>query len=289
MKKIYYGILAAIAILVCWQIAVFITGKTCPDADSKPMEREMSPITVVSPDQKKHHIWFDDFTGEKLNSDFWRIHTGGQGWGNNELQYYTDKAENCYIENGCLVIKAIKEKYQEYGYTSARISTKGKVKLSGGRIDIKARLVKVKGLFAAFWLLPVNDTYGNYKKNSEIDIMEMIGENPKKIYGVAHYSFNKKYKAYGKYTSKTMDYSQDFHLYSLEWTRERLTWLIDDKEYYSFNYMTEFSPDYQPFHQDFYLVINLAVGGDWPGFEIEDSALPAKMLIDYIKYDEQVE
>lgn len=185
-----------------------------------------------------------------------------------------------------MVIRAVKEDYEGNAYTSARISTRGKVSFTWGRIEIKAKLVKGKGLFPAFWLVPVNNTFGNYKKNGEIDIMEMLGQQPNTIYGVAHYSFNKKNRSYGKFVSKNLDFSQEFHIYSLEWTPERLTWLIDNTPFYSFNHQAEFPSSYQPFQQPFFLVINLAVGGDWPGTQIDDSALPAEMEIAYVKYYE---
>jgi beta-glucanase (GH16 family) len=229
-------------------------------------------------------VWYDEFNGTKLNKEYWSFQSGGDGWGNNELQYYTDRKENCYVENGKLIIRAMNESFENNQFTSARIMTKGKVDFLYGRIDIKARLPKGKGLLPAFWLLSSEDNYQDRRKNGEIDIMEMLGANPKVIYAVAHYSLNEEYKSWGKYENNSIDFSKDFHIYSLEWNRRELKWFIDDKIYYILELDKVFNEEYHPFSKRFYLIMNIAIGGDWPGNDLSETIFPTQMEIDYVKY-----
>jgi beta-glucanase (GH16 family) len=229
-------------------------------------------------------LWRDEFNRAEINYNYWTLQEGKDSWGNNELQHYTDRRENCYTENGKLIIKAIKENYENSQYSSARIMTKQKVNFYYGKIEIRAKLPKGKGLFPAFWLLPTEDIYGDSKKNGEIDIMEMLGDDPKVIYGVAHYSLKDKYKSWKKYNDKKTDFSKDFHVYSLEWSPRQLNWLIDSKTYFSFDLENTFNDGYNPYTNKFYLIMNLAVGGDWPGTPTDDAVFPASIEVDYVRY-----
>lgn len=229
-------------------------------------------------------VWCDEFDGNEINNKYWTLQNGGGIWGNNELQYYTDRPENCFVKDGRLVIRAIKEAYQKNQYTSARIITKEKVDFLYGKIDIKAKLPTGVGLLPAFWLLPCEDTYSDRKKNGEIDIMEMLGNNPKIVYAVAHYSLADKNKTWGKYDNADIDFSKDFHIYSLEWSQQELKWLVDNKLYYSMDLERTFDTDYNPFTKRFYLIMNFAVGGDWPGTPLNKTVFPSDMEIEYVRY-----
>jgi beta-glucanase (GH16 family) len=232
-------------------------------------------------------IWNDEFNSDFINDKYWTLQTGENIWGNNELQYYTDRMDNCYIEDGKLIIRGLQEKYGNSDYTSARIVTKDKLSFLYGKIEIKAKFPEGKGLLPAIWFLPCNDIYDNRLQNGEFELAEMLGNDPEEIYGVAHYSFNHKTRSYKKYSDDTTDYSEDFHIYSVEWDSQKIEWLIDDKVYFTFNFNNTFDENYKPFNQYFYLIINLAIGGDWPGDDLRKTTFPSLLEIDYVRYYEK--
>lgn len=229
-------------------------------------------------------VWNDEFNGDVINDKYWTLLNGGGIWGNNELQYYTDRTQNCRIEDGKLIIRGLKENYQNYQYTSARIVTKKKVDFLYGKIEIKAKFPSGKGLFPALWLLPCEDTYGDRDKNGEIDLLEIIGNDPKIIYGVVHYSIKGHVSSYNKYNDGVTDFSQEFHTYSIEWCPQEIQWMVDDKVYFSFNLKETFDETYNPFDKEFYLIMNLAIGGNWPGNDLSNTTLPSLVEIDYVRY-----
>lgn len=235
-----------------------------------------------------HLVWNDEFGNhDAIDNRNWSLQTGGGYiWGNNELQYYTDRPENCCIENGKLIIKGKKEDYQNYQYTSARITTKEKIEFLYGKLEIKAKLPKGKGLFPAIWLLPCEDNYGNRKKNGELDIVEMLGNDPSFIYGVAHYSLKEQNRTYKKYSHGSTDFSEDYHVYSIEWSPQDIKWLVDDEVYLLLNLNETFSNTYNPFNKKFYLIMNLSIGGDWPGYDFDNTVFPALFEIEYVRYYE---
>lgn len=242
--------------------------------------------TNLQPKDDREGYWSDEFDGREINDHFWTIQQGGGIWGNNEMQYYTANPKNCRLENGKLIIAGQKEDYNGMHYTSARISTKEKVDFHFGSIEIKAKLPKGKGLLPAIWLMPTENIYSPRRKNGEIDIVEMLSEDPKVIYGVAHFLTEKKSKESIKYYYGE-DLSKDFHVYALEWNSRQLKWLIDNQVYYTLDLEKTFEGDFNPFTKRFYLIINLAIGGNWPGYIIDDQAFPAEMEIDYVRYREK--
>lgn len=258
------------------------------DSKSPPPEDNLNKIPDSELAEKTKSgwelTWNDEFNTKKINENYWTLQTGEDIWGNNELQYYTNRSDNCIIKDGMLIIKGLKEKYGNSNYTSARIATKNKVNFLYGKLEIKAKFPKGNGLFPAIWLLPCEDSYNDRRKNGEIDLAEMLGNNPKVIYGVAHYSFNNKKKSYKKYSDGITDYSEGFHVYSIEWDSQKIDWLIDDKVYFTFNFNNSFDETYDPFNKRFYLIINLAIGGDWPGYDLSKTDFPSMVEIDYIRY-----
>lgn len=229
-------------------------------------------------------IWNDEFNNDIINDKYWTLQNGVGIWGNNELQYYTNRIENCYITDGKLIIRGLKENYENYHYTSGRIVTKGKFDFLYGKIEIKAKFPEGNGLLPAIWLLPCEDNYDSRIKNGEIDLAEMLGNNPKFIYGVAHYYSKKATRSYEKYSSGTTDFSKEFHIYSIEWDSQQIKWMIDDKVYFTFNLKNTFNEKYDPFNKKFYLIINLAIGGDWPGNDLSQTTFPSLFEIDYVRY-----
>lgn len=291
MKKMILCILAVILLVITAGYLIITPQTTISKTglSSKTSERRISMLRNTTPSYKSPRgwelMWSEDFDSLEIDSRFWTLQTGENYWGNAELQYYTNRPENCFVRDGRLIIRGLKEDYQNSHYTSARITTKGKLDFLYGRIDIKAKLPKGRGLLPAFWLLPSTDMYNDRRRNGEIDIMEMLGHEPMVIYGVAHYvTGDTSTRSYGTYFDQHTDFSQGFHVFSLEWHPERLTWLIDNQPYYSLNLKRTFNDNYKPFTTDFYLIMNLAIGGNWPGNPTDMSIFPAEMEIDYIKY-----
>jgi beta-glucanase (GH16 family) len=234
-------------------------------------------------------VWSDEFNGNSLNQNDWSYEIGDGcsinlcGWGNNELEYYTDRPENLYFQNGNMVIEARKESFSGRNYTSAKIVTRGKRTFKFGRMDIRAKLPKGKGIWPAIWMLPQNSVYGGWPKSGEIDIMEMLGHEPNKVYGTAHFGPGPGSTQFGRnYTLPSGDFSDNFHVFSINWDRNTIQWLVDGTVFSTFTNADANGATY-PFNEDFYFILNLAVGGNWPGSPDATTAFPQQMLVDYIR------
>ena len=230
-------------------------------------------------------VWSDEFNYPGLpDSTKWSYETGGHGWGNNELQYYTAKRpENARVENGHLVIEARKENFEEKNYTSARLISKGKGDWKYGRIEVRARIPKGIGTWPAIWMLASTNPL-NWPDDGEIDIMEHVGFDQGVIHGSAH---SKKYNhVIGTQKTATIrvpDCSDSFHVYALDWTADSILISIDSKIYFSFTNEHTGSAAW-PFDKPFHLLLNIAIGGDWGGKKgIDESIFPVRMELDYIR------
>lgn len=227
---------------------------------------------------------------EEFNSDgapdpfLWsfNIGTGANGWGNNELQYYTNRPENIKVENGVLKITARREQYMGSSYTSARIISKGKYEKKYGRIEARIKLPRGKGLWPAFWMLGANSDTETWPQCGEIDIMEYLGNSPTKIFGTVHgpgysggASISKNF-----YLSNSR-FDTDFHIFGIEWDENRVNFYVDDFLYHSVT--PEDVPGEWVFNQPFYLILNVAVGGNLPGPPNSETPFPQEMLVDYIR------
>ncbi|MFI5188004.1 MAG: family 16 glycosylhydrolase [Chitinophagales bacterium] len=235
-------------------------------------------------------VWSDEFNYTGLPDPAkWNFDVGGDGWGNNELEYYTNKRmENARVENGNLVIEARKEFWQGKNYTSARLVTKSKsdpvvIGWQYGKIEVRAKLPKGRGTWPAIWMLG-STTPLKWPDDGEVDIMEHVGYDQGKIHGSIHC---KKYN-WVINTQKTAirsvpDCSEQFHLYGMEWSADSIKLSIDGNNYISFaNEHTGY--DAWPFDTKMYLILNIAVGGNWGGQKgIDDSIWPQQMLIDYVR------
>ncbi|MDR4888382.1 family 16 glycosylhydrolase [Fredinandcohnia sp. QZ13] len=237
-------------------------------------------------------VWSDEFDGNSLDESKWNYVQGGGGYGNNELQNYTNRPENIRIDNGNLVVEARKENYQGNQYTSAMLDTKNKGDWTYGRFEIRAKLPEGKGMWPAIWMMPTSNEYGGWPVGGEIDIMELLGHDPGKIYGTIHYG-NPHVHSGGNYTlPDNQKFSDDFHTFSIEWAPGEIKWFVDGNLYAtkndwfskSNNEVVEY-PYPAPFDQDFHLRLNLAVGGDWPGNPdvTTDWSTPKQMLVDYVR------
>ncbi|HYE68532.1 MAG TPA: glycoside hydrolase family 16 protein [Anaerovoracaceae bacterium] len=230
-------------------------------------------------------VWNDEFGNNNVIEDrYWTLQTGGGIWGNNELQNYSDRPENCCVEDGKLIIKGRKEDYQNYQFTSARITTKEKIDFLYGKIEVKAKFPRGKGLFPAIWLLPCDDNYVGRKRNGELDLVEILGNDPTTIYGVAHYSLENQNRSFVKYSCDSTDFSKDFHVYSIEWSPQDIKWFVDDNVYFTLDLDSTFDNTYNPFNKKFYLIMNLAIGGDWPGNDFDNTGFPSLFEIEYVRY-----
>lgn len=238
-------------------------------------------------------VWSDEFNYKGLpDSSKWGYDVGGNGWGNHELQFYTERrAENGRVENGYLIIEARRETSGTNNYTSARLTSKGKGDWTYGRFEARAKLPCGRGTWPAIWMLPSEKTYGagGWPDNGEIDIMEHVGFDPNVIHGSAH--TRAYYHRIG--TQKTAvitvpNVCTTFNTYSVEWTPNEIRWYINGKQYFSFTNerVTQPTADYQqwPFDKPFHLMLNLAVGGEWGGAHgIDESVWPQRMEIDYVR------
>ena len=222
------------------------------------------------------------------NSDIWGydIGTGSNGWGNNELQYYTDRTENVKVENGYLLITAMEESFNGSGYTSARLLTKGKFEQKFGRFEARMRLPYGQGMWPAFWLLGSDIDSNPWPNCGEIDVMENRGSEPtlvsSALHGPGYSGGNPIFKSYDLQNERV---DTDFHIYGIEWGPEYINFYVDDVLY------NQITPDDVTgdwvFDQPFFIIINLAVGGTFGGNPNTETVFPQTMLIDYVRVYEQ--
>lgn len=258
-------------------------------------------------DAKWKLVWSDEFSKSKIDHSKWNFETGNwivdkdgnpvaAGWGNNEKQFYTDKNENAFVKDGKLVIRAKKEQASDqfgtYDYTSAKLTTKGTFSKTYGRYEMRAKLPTGKGLWPAFWMLPEEDRYGGWAASGEIDIMESWGSQPDKVAGTIHYGET---WPNNKYTGKDYHFAEGdgidkWHTYAVEWEPGEIRWYVDGQLYQTQNdwYAKEANKASKysypaPFDQDFYLIMNLAVGGWFDGDVDETTPFPAEMEVDYVR------
>jgi beta-glucanase (GH16 family) len=232
--------------------------------------------------------WTDEFNGTTLNLTDWSHENGDGcpnicGWGNNELEYYTSRPDNLFFQDGKMIIEAKKENYSGKNYTSSKILTRGKKIIKYGRIDIRAKLPKGKGIWPAFWLLPQNNVFGGWPKSGEIDLMELVGHEANKSYGTLHFGPGPGSTQISRgYTLPSGIFNDEFHVFSLEWKQDQIKWFIDGNLFSTVNSVDLGSTTY-PFNEDFFFIINLAVGGNWPGNPDATTYFPQWLIVDYIR------
>jgi len=242
-------------------------------------------------------IWSDDFNapdGTPVDSSKWASETGGNGWGNDELEYYTTRPQNAIQEGGNLVIRALEEKYQgadgvRRNYTSARLKTLGKFSRKYGRFEARIKIPRGQGIWPAFWMLGDDIGKRGWPQCGEIDIMENIGKEPALVHGTIHgpeYSGGKGISAsFGLPGDPT--FADDFHVYAVEWEKKAIRFYVDDHLY-----ATRTPADLPKgakwvYHHKFFILLNVAVGGGWPGNPDSSSVFPQTMLVDYVRVYER--
>jgi beta-glucanase (GH16 family) len=234
-------------------------------------------------------VWSDEFYGPGVNSQNWTHETGtrGDGWGNWEWQYYTDRTENCRIENGKLIIEARRENYGGMDYTSARIKTQNKQQFQYGRVEARIKMpAGGEGIWPAFWMLGDNTTSVGWPTCGELDIVEIMSD-PYKALGTIHYANpSGDHASLGGDTSSAGNLSNDFHIYAVEWDETGIRWYRDDVNYYTASSWTSNAGAFPaPFNQPFFIILNVAVGAWWWDQDITDSTVsfPQQMQVDYVR------
>ncbi len=233
-------------------------------------------------------IWADEFAqadGSSPDTNKWVNEIGAGGWGNSELQYYTSRTNNVRIEGGQLVIEALKEKMAGSSYTSARMKTLGKASWAGGRIEARMKIPFGQGIWPAFWMLGTNIASTPWPKCGEIDIMENIGREPTIVHGTVHgpgYSGAGGIGGGYSLPSKAA-FSADFHVYSIEWTTNQIKWFVDGQQYFNLTPASLPKGANWVFAQPQFILLNLAVGGQWPGYPDGTTTFPQRLTVDYVR------
>jgi beta-glucanase (GH16 family) len=268
-------------------------------------------------------VWADEFKGRKIDSTKWDFDIGNgfydyknnawiPGWGNEELQYYTREPANVFVQDSVLHIRALKESLHGCGYTSARLKTRLRdgtplFTKRYGKFEFRAKVPHGKGMWPALWLLPQDDKYGAWAASGEIDVMEILGEEPGKVLGSIHFGSGFPKRELVTHTLEIPDQGTvaDWHVYAVEWEPGEIRWLLDGKLWATQNFWwscsknnngtglaaskaADVNPWPAPFDQPFYIVMNVAVGGNFPGAPNAATHFPAEMLVDYVRVYDRV-
>lgn len=259
----------------------------CGDGASSP-----SPANNVAPATGYQLTWSDEFdgaNGSAPDATKWAIQTGGFGWGNHELEYYTARPANVQVQNGNLVITAIKEDYTgpdkvSMHYTSARLQTKNLFAQQYGRFEASIKIPHGQGMWPAFWMLGSDIDTNPWPACGEIDIMENIGKEPSMVHGTLHAPG---YTPEGVSASYTLPggktFADDYHLYAVEWEPQQVRFYVDGNLYATKTSTDSDAKSAWPFDHPFFVLLNLAVGGDWPGSPDATTQFPQQMLVDYVR------
>ena len=235
-------------------------------------------------------VWSDEFNGTSLDTSKWSYQIGDGcdinlcGWGNNELQWY--QADNVRVADGVLTITARRESANGRNFTSARIRTLDRGDWRYGRFEIRAQLLQGQGLWPAIWMLPSDPAYGGWAASGEIDIMELVGHQPARVHGTLHYGGEAPANEYSGdwYQLSSGTFADDFHVFALEWEEGEIRWYVDGVHYQT---QTEWystgGPYPAPFDRRFHLIMNVAVGGNWPGNPDLSTPFPQAMEVDWVR------
>jgi len=269
-----------------------------PESSSSATEPKFSSVTlqssssdkvteaaeVTSSSSSSPYLWHDEF--DFIDTTQWSFETGASGWGNNEWQYYTNRNENAFVQNGILHIRASKEDYEGAEYTSARMITKGKFSFTFGTIEARIALPTGNGIWPAFWMLGENIDAVSWPACGEIDIIEAVNDE-NVVYGTNHWQYEGGHAQYGNSTkdyygtSKVLDITQ-FHNYKMVWNEKLIAMYVDDFKYQEIA-IENAKDGLEAFHKPQFFILDVAVAGNWPGFDVDDAQFPNEMLVDYIR------
>jgi len=268
-------------------------------------------------------VWSDEFDGDGIDATKWDFELGNgffdyqnhqwvPGWGNEELQYYTREPENVSVRDSLLYIRALKEPLHGCGYTSARIRTRRRdgtplFAKRYGKFEFRARVPHGKGLWPAIWLLPLDDRYGGWAASGEIDVMEIVGEKPHQYLGTIHFgsTFPKRELVTHVHAFPAGQSVAEFHVYAVEWEPGEIRWTVDGETWATQSFWwscsklrngkgvvarssADLNPWPAPFDQPFYIVMNVAVGGNFPGVPNPATQFPAELVVDYVRVYDRV-
>ncbi len=242
-------------------------------------------------------VWSDEFDGNALDQAKWSymLGTGSDyglvDWGNNELQYY--QAENITVQDGFMTITAKLQSKGGKAYTSGRIRSLDKGDWKYGKLEFRAKMPKGKGLWAAIWMLPTDLDYGGWASSGEIDIVEYLGHQTTTVYGTLHFGGswpNNKQKG-TSYVTPGATFNSEFHDFSMIWEEGQIQWFVDGNLYQTLgsgDWYSSAASFPAPFDKRFHLLINLAVGGNWPGAPDGSTTFPQEMVVDYVRIYQDV-
>lgn len=311
---------AAAAFLIVFPVVAPATAQT--PAAEKPMASAKADAESKPNTTQWQPTWADEFEGEKLDPKKWDFDLGNgfkiestgawiPGWGNDELQYYTDQPSNVFVKDGMLHIRVVKESAEGFDYTSARLKTRqadGEPLFNQkfGRFEFKAKLPTGQGIWPALWLLPQDETHGPWAASGEIDVLEARGQNPHEILGTLHYGSQWPANKHSGETFQLPDGGSiaDFHVYAVEWEPGEIRWYFDGKQFASQSSWysskktdagggvaprdaSEVEPWPAPFDHPFYIVMNVAVGGKFLGNPDATTQFPVEMVVDYVRVFEK--
>ena len=287
-------VLKNLAILLI-SATLFSCGNNNATTDNQEKTTEVSQDTYQA-GENWELAWSDEFDGEAIDTNIWNYQVEKAGRFNEEWQRYTNSNENAYVENNCLVIKAIHESevHESDQYTSARMNTANKYSFKYGKIAARIRLPEGQGIWPAFWLLGANiDENGGdtpWPQTGEIDIIEMYGSKDDGIVeGNVHYAdASDSHAMMGavSYKLKEGKFSDDFHVFEFEWNTEKMIWLVDGEEFASMPISEE---EFAEFHKEFFVLLNIAVGGTYAGYPDKTTQFPQYMHVDWVRVYEKTE
>ncbi len=268
-----------------YSASLTLWGSTNQSNDTQTITQEIT-IENDDPDYYSDHLlWSEEFNTSSINSDNWTLETGDWGWGNNELQEYTD-GDNLSIEDGILKItaKKVDDNKETGSYTSTRMITKGKQEFTYGRMEIRAKLPSGTGIWPAIWMLGADIDTNPWPACGELDIMEYVGYDPNIVHSTIHTTAASGSNGQGNYmTVETCE--EDFHIYGMLWTAESILFYVDSEDNIVFTYAPETKTEENwPFDKPQFFILNVAVGGNWGGTQgIDNSIFSQTMEVDYIR------
>ena len=241
-------------------------------------------------DKGWQHVWSDEFEGAKLDFAKWAVAENAHGGGNGELQFFVDRPENVRVTDGHLVIEARREEFEAIGqkrnFTSGQLRTKHRAEWKYGRVEVRAKLPAGRGIWPAIWMLPAQNRYGGWAASGEIDIMELVGHEPNTVHGTLHYGskWPKNVRTGAPFVLPKGTFADDFHVFALEWEHGVVRWYVDGALYQTqTKWVSDGGSFPVPFDQPFYLILNVSVGGQWPGPPDAKTVFPQQMTVDYVR------
>jgi beta-glucanase (GH16 family) len=263
-------------LMIIIMVSMLLSVAGCKN-DEETVSLTPAPADTIPPIPGWTLVWHDEFNGSSVDTSKWSYEVNGDGGGNNELQYYTARPQNSFVKDGVLTIQAQQEDYMGKSYTSARMRTLKKGDWKYGRFDVRAQLPYGQGLWPAIWMLPTDWVYGGWPASGEIDIMEELGQQTDKVYGTIHYAVNGSHQqSGGSYVITQGTFASKFHIFTLEWDSTGLRWFVDGARYFT-------AVTGKPFDQRFHLLLNVAVGGNWPGNPNVSTLFPQLLKVDYVR------